>query len=66
MRLVRVKSPGLTTLQGENAVSPSKIPRTNNATVHVKTSGLTTLRAENAVSPDKNFWTNNDMGLKCG
>ena len=49
MRLVRVKSSGLTTLRGENAVSPAENHE------------LTTLQAENAVSPDKKFLKNVDL-----
>ena len=54
MRLVHVKTSGLTTLHGENAVSPDKKLRTNN------------VMGENAVSPAENHWTNNDTGRKCG
>ena len=63
MLLVQQKTIGLTTLQGENAVSPAENHWTNN--VQQKTIGLTTLQGENAVSPAENHWTNNATGRKC-
>ena len=71
MRLVHVKPTGLTTIWGENAVSPAEPLRTNNdigpkmRLVLQKFSGLTTILGENAVSPGKILRTNNDMGRKC-